>query len=85
MTALTVRLDPETAKQFDQFCKKYGYSKNGVIKSLICNFLHEESESEKILQKNKMKMGKLNLNDLVGIVSLGGDAVEDSETAWWES
>lgn len=70
MPAFTLRLEDDLSKKLDQACQKYGYSKNGLIKSLIRDFLEGKSsptQSQPLFQ------------DLVGVVSLGGDSLKDTE------
>lgn len=75
MPAMTLRLEPTLAKKLDKVCRKHGYKKAGVIKSLIKNFVEEESKPP--LQYRTSAKG---LESLVGIVKLGGDAVEDADS-----
>lgn len=75
MTAFTLRLDNTMAKQLDQFCKEHGYKKTGLIISLIRRFF--EGEQKETVPPSKKQTKKL--KKLVGIVSLGGDAVKDAD------
>ena len=74
MTAFTLRLENSLAKQLDQFCAEHGYKKSGLIISLIRRFFEGEKELTPASKKQTKK-----LKNLVGIVSLGGDAVKDTE------
>ena len=76
MTAFTLRLENSLAKQLDQFCGEHGYKKTGLIVSLIRRFF--EKEQKEALPSSKK--GSKNLKKLVGVVSLGGDAVKDADT-----
>ena len=38
MRSITVRIDEETYKRLDDFCKREGHTKNGLIKRLIRSF-----------------------------------------------
>ena len=76
MTAFTLRLETPLAKKLDQICRQKGFSKTGLVKSLIRNFIDEQIQPAKTKpdkQKNKQ-------NSLVGIVTLGGDAVLDANS-----
>ncbi|MBU0505653.1 MAG: ribbon-helix-helix protein, CopG family [bacterium] len=70
MTAFTLRLDDSLAKKLDHICEKRGFSKNGLVKSLIRDFLNKETLPLK---------EKHSLASLVSVVNLGGNAVHDSE------
>lgn len=76
MTAFTLRLENDLSRRLDQFCKEHGYKKTGLIVSLIRRFF--EGEKGVPLSKKQAKT----LKKLVGIVSLGGDAVKDSDACF---
>lgn len=84
MHAMTLRLDDRTSKRLDRVCRKKGYKKTGVIKSLIDDFLAAEEKPFVIPMRAKdYKPATIyNLSKLCGIVSLGGDSVEDTEDYW---
>jgi len=44
--SLTVRIDEETYRKLDQFCRREGYTKTGLIRKLIRSFLEGISEEE---------------------------------------
>lgn len=76
MVAMTLRLDDQLAKKLDRVCKERGYKKSGFIQSLIRNFLNERLTVRRKLKK----FGDIrNLDPLIGIMSIGGDSVKDSE------
>lgn len=72
MSVFTLRLDPTLAKSFGRFCNEKGFSKNGLINTLVRDFLKNQSSSKKA-------KSKVSLKKLVGIVSLGGDSVADAD------
>ncbi len=74
MSAFTLRLEPELAKKLDQVCREQGYKKTGLVMALIRDFLEKEDSVRPIKQPPQQDLKKL-----VGIVSLGGDAVEDAD------
>lgn len=71
MTALTLRLEPGLARTLDQFCKETGHQKNGLIKTLIRRFLDQQKKKVGAATSPK------NIQSLVGIVRLGGDAARE--------
>lgn len=73
MNAFTLRLEPALTKKLDKICHERGFSKTGLIKSLIRNFIEKQ---DKLPTTNGKASG---LEALVGIVRLGGDAVQDAE------
>ena len=73
MEAFTLRLEQGLAKQLDQVCRSEGYTKTGLVKALIRDFLGKRSS---LPSKNT---GHSNLKKLVRVVNLGGDSVKDSE------
>lgn len=73
MEAFTLRLEPDLAKQLDQVCRNEGYTKTGLVKALIRDFLGKRS----VLPAKTT--GPSGLKKLVRVVTLGGDAVKDSE------
>ena len=73
-STFTLRLEPELGSKLDALCQKKGFNKTGLIKSLIREFLAKE-------QPGFLPQGKPQLQNLVGIIRLGGDAVQDSEVA----
>jgi hypothetical protein len=79
MHAFTLRLEPSLAKKLDLVCKRKGYSKTGLMKSLIRNFIEQETLGTTPPQTTPQPMDgkKKGLAALVGIVSLGGDSVKD--------
>lgn len=70
----TLRLEPELGSKLDALCEKRGFNKTGLIKSLIREFL--EREQSGYLPKGRTKP---KLQNLVGIIRLGGDAVQDAD------
>lgn len=66
MNVFTLKLNNSLAKQLDRFCRQHGYKKTDLIISLIRNFF-------------KKKQKETKLKKLVGMVSLGGNAVKDAE------
>lgn len=75
MHALTLRLDPNLARQLNRFCQEHGYKKTGLIVSLVRKFFQEKSVLERVTAKQQKKR----LAKMVGIVSLGGDSVKDAD------
>lgn len=73
MNAFTLRLEPPLTKKLDKICREKGFSKTGLIKSLIRDFVDKQ---EKIPSRATAASGP---SSLVGIVKLGGDAVRDAE------
>ncbi len=73
-STFTLRLEPELGSRLDTLCEKKGFNKTGLIKSLIREFL--EKEQSNCLPKGKAKP---KLQNLVGIIHLGGDAVQDAD------
>jgi hypothetical protein len=83
MPAITLRMDDKLARQLDRVCREKGYKKNGLVLSLVRGFLKQEKEAKEQPSQSSHKVpGIEKLEGLVGIVSLGGDAVEDSENYW---
>jgi hypothetical protein len=84
MSAFTLRLEPPLAKKLERVCREKGYSKTGLVKSLIRDFL-ERTASKKNASSGTVRhampsikgKGGGGLASLVGIVSLGGDSVLD--------
>lgn len=74
MPALTLRLPPSLAKSLDKVCKEKGYKKTGLITTLIRDFLKRE-KNKPIYRGGRAE----DLEPLIGMMSIGGDAVEDSE------
>lgn len=74
MEAFTLRLEPALAKQLDQICRSEGYTKTGLVKSLIRDFLNKRSASPRSPAGSPSRLRKL-----VRVVTVGGDAVKDSE------
>lgn len=74
MVAMTLRLDNQLARQLTLVCKERGYKKSGIIQKLIRDFLNRENK------RLPFRGGRAeDLQQLVGIVSIGGDSVEDAE------
>lgn len=73
MNSFTLRLEPPLTKKLDKICHERGFSKTGLIKSLIREFIDRQ---DKLPTTGNKASG---LNSLVGIVRLGGDAVQDAE------
>lgn len=76
MEAFTLRLEPALAKQLDRICQAEGYTKTGLLKSLIRDFLTKKSRLPSLPSRERSLS---RLKKLVRIVTLGGDAVADSE------
>jgi len=74
MTAFTLRLETGLARQLDRVCRERGYKKTGLVKALIRDFL-DQLEDKSVKRPGTEK----NLKKLVGIVTLGGDAVADAD------
>jgi len=74
MSAFTLRLEPTLAKQLDRICRDKGYKKTGLVKALIRDFLKQEAAPA-----TRKAAPQANLKKLVGIVTLGGDAVSDAD------
>lgn len=79
----TLRLEPSLAKKFDKVCRQKGYKKTGILNSLVREFIQKEEAAPSPPAPINMR-ASADFRGLVGIISLGGDAVEDSETAWFE-
>lgn len=77
MNAFTLRLEPPLAKKFEKFCREKGYSKTGLVKSLIRDFLARQEPAQATAPFKYKNPGPAGLAKLVGIMSLGGDSVED--------
>lgn len=76
MSSFTLRLEDPLTKELDQVCEDHGYTKTGLIKSLIKDFLEKVPANKKKQQpyiKNKR------FADLCGIFQFGGNAVKDEE------
>jgi len=73
MSVFTLRLNPSLAKSFDRLCAEKGFSKNGLINNLVRDFLKQQAPTKKAKAKSSIKK-------LVGIVSLGGDAISDADS-----
>lgn len=78
MNAFTLRLDETLSKKLDRICMQQGYSKTGLVKVLIREFLDKQSQTRPNQHKNK-------LSDLVGIVNIGGDALDDMDSFFDEA
>lgn len=77
MQAFTLRLDPPLAKKLDRICKQKGYSKTGLVKSLIRDFVEKETPTAPPEKTPPREGEKRGLAALAGIVSWGGDSVKD--------
>lgn len=80
MSAFTLRLDASLGKKLETFCSKRGFSKNGLIQTLIRDYLslyHNEQKSTPVPPLPPHSLGKF--RGLVGMISLGGNALEDTE------
>ncbi|MBI4125044.1 MAG: hypothetical protein HY466_03820 [Deltaproteobacteria bacterium] len=75
MSVFTLRLDPGLAQKLDRYCKESGYKKTGFIAALIRKFFQKEEFPSPPSRKTQ----KRRLKGMVGIVSLGGDAVKDAD------
>lgn len=75
MTTLTLRLPPSLDKRLERACKKMGLKKTDIVVTLIQNYLQQEKQKKSLNSAD----GVTSLSKIVGIVSLGGDAVEDSD------
>lgn len=78
MAAFTLRLEPKLAKTFQQVCQKKGFSKTGLIVSLIRDFINQNEAPPQKPKPSSLFYG------LVGVVHLGGDALKDSEALYDE-
>ncbi|MDO8518859.1 MAG: hypothetical protein Q7T11_01695 [Deltaproteobacteria bacterium] len=76
---MTLRLDDRLAKKLDQVCKARGYKKNGLLKTLISDFLTREEKKKAAGRLSFKGLRAEDLEPLIGIMSIGGDAVEDAE------
>lgn len=74
MPAFTLRLEPTLSQKLDRVCREKGYKKTGLVKALIRDFLAHESGTP-----SQAKAHTGDLKKLVGIVTLGGDAVADAD------
>jgi hypothetical protein len=54
MKAISVRLDDQLGKQFDELCQKSGYKKNTVVTRLI-EFFVKNQQKKATLEKKKIK------------------------------
>lgn len=81
MSAFTLRLEPALSKKLDKICRDKGYSKTGLVKSLIRNFVAEEDKPQTFKMPSSEEQMKA-LEGLCGIVKWGGDALKDSEKIW---
>lgn len=74
MEAFTLRLEPNVSRRLHDICRKRGYKKTGLVNALIRDFLDREQGKIKgaAVQSTQFK-------NIVGIVSLGGDAVKDAD------
>lgn len=77
MNAFALRLEPGLDKKLDRYCKSHGYKKTGLILALLRRFLTEKNGENK--GKSLFKTKAKGFKKLVGVVSLGGDAVADAE------
>lgn len=88
MLAFTLRLDDSMAKKLDKKCRREGYTKTGLVKKLLKQWLTGDHPQEKshnqILLEKYGGVSKRPLSDFVGCLSIGGNALEESETAWFE-
>lgn len=89
MVAFTLRLDDSLARKVEKKCRHAGCTKTGVVKKLLKQWLDEdESPPQKshnqILLEKYGGVSKRPLSDFIGCISVGGNALEDSETAWFE-
>lgn len=77
MTTLSIRVDEHLNKEFDHLCEQQGYKKSGLIVRLIREFIEKSKKSENLLPvvSNFSWEGKL---------SLGGNALEDTEKVFDE-
>lgn len=76
MTAFTLRFEDSLAKKLEKICLQKGYSKTGLIKSLVRDFLEKNDPA------HPAKKTTQSLKNLVGIVRLGGHAVDDADNVF---
>lgn len=75
MSMFTLRLEDSVTKELNQICENQGYTKTGLIKSLIKDFLGKERVGKKRPSHAKNKR----FADLCGVFQFGGNAVEDED------
>lgn len=67
MPAFTLRLDDDLDKDLDKLCEEQGYSRTGLIKALIRNFVESRQKPPDL----RPQPARVDLKSVVGIVSLG--------------
>lgn len=53
MKALSIRLDDQLNRQFNEACKKAGYKKNTLVSRLIASFVRHQKQTKSSRQKVK--------------------------------
>lgn len=77
MTTLSVRLDDDLNREFDLLCRKDGYKKGGLVVRLIREFI----ENKKSIHPSATLK---TVASLEGKLSLGGNALDDTEQVFHE-
>lgn len=89
MLAFTLRLDDSLAKMVDKKCRREGYSKTGLVKRLLKQWLEDDGKTQEksnnqILLEKYGGVSKRPLSDFIGCISLGGNSVEDCDNIFDE-
>ncbi len=76
MTTLSIRLDDNLGRELNLLCQKEGYKKSGLLIRLLREFL----------EKKKAPPSIPSLQDFSweGKLTLGGDALEETEKAFFD-
>lgn len=80
--AFTLRLVPAVAKKLSRYCDRHGYSKTGLLQRLIEEYLDKFEAEDRPPPVLSPKFRSASFKNIVGIVSLGGDAVLDADSAY---
>ncbi len=76
MATLSIRLDDTLNQEFDRLCERKGYKKSGLIVRLVREFIERS--------KGATPLPAVSDFTWEGRLSLGGDALEDTEKAFDE-
>ena len=74
MPAFTLRLEPKLSKKLTDYCKKNGYKKNTLINKMVADFF---TPPKRLPSSKAIPLSTL--AKMAGLISLGGNSVEDSE------
>lgn len=76
MKALSIRLDDNLGKEFDEICRKTGYKKNTLLTRLIATFVRHQKKT------GGGQKGKDPFLDVIGLMQMGpflGTPISDDD------